>query len=107
MKSVADCLDFIDNMVMYNIEKIDSMECLETMRDYFSDDFFKKSDEELVVKKSILSQVNPTINRFFLPEGYSITDYYHDLRERTLAWLKACNKKMENDSQQYTFAIEK
>ena len=42
MKSVADCLDFIDSMVLYNIEKIDSMESLESMRDYFLDDYIEK-----------------------------------------------------------------
>ena len=33
MKSVAACLDFINNMILYFIEKIDSMEWLESMRD--------------------------------------------------------------------------
>ena len=37
MKSVADCLDFFDNMILYNIGKIDSMESLESMPDYFLD----------------------------------------------------------------------
>ena len=73
MKLVADALDFIDNMVIDSIEKIDSMECLENMRDYFLNDYIKKSDEELVVMKSILSQINITKKRFYLPDDYSIT----------------------------------
>ena len=94
IKSVAECLDFFDNMITNNIEKIDSMECLEKMRQYFLNEYIKKSEAELVVIKSILSQINLIINRFYLPDDYSITDYYHDLRERTLSWLKTCSKKM-------------
>ena len=74
MKSVADCLNFIDNMILYNIEKNDSMESLESMRDYFSDDYFKRSDKELVAIMSILSQINLIINRFYMPDDYCITD---------------------------------
>ena len=91
-KSVADYLDFIDNMVLYNMEKVDSMKCLENMRVYFLDDYIKRNDEELVAIKRILSQINLITNRFYIPDDYSITDYYHELRERILAWLKACNK---------------
>ena len=67
-KSVADYLDFIDNIIIYNIEKIDIMECLENMRDYFLDDYIKRSDEELVVIKSILSLINLITNRFYIPD---------------------------------------
>ena len=107
MKSVADCLDFIDNMILYDIEKIDSMESLESMRDYFLDDYIKRSIKELVAIMSLLSQINLIINRFHLPDDYCITDYCYDLRKPTLAWLKVCNEKMENDNRQYTFPIEK
>ena len=56
---------------------------------------------------SILSQINLIINRFSLPDDYSIADYYYDLRRRTLTWLKACNKNINDANQQYTFPIEK
>ena len=107
MKSVADCLDFIDNMILYNIEIIESIEILESKRDYFLDVYIKRNDRELVAIMSILSQINLILNRFFIPDDYCFADYYYDLRKRTIAWLKACNKKMENDIQQYTFPIEK
>ena len=106
MKSFTDCLHFIDNMILYKVEKVDSMDGLESMRDFTLDDYIKKSDEELVAM-SILSQINLIINRFYLPDDYSITDYYYDLRRRTLAWLKACNKNMNEANQQYAFPIEK
>ena len=46
---------------------------------------------------SILSQINLIINRFYLTDDYSITDYYYDLRRRTVAWLKACNKNINRE----------
>ena len=107
MKTVADCLDVIDNMILHNIEKKDSMGSLESMRDYFLDDYNKRSDKELVAIMSIVAQINLIINRFYLPVDFSITDYYYDLRRRTLAWLKACNENIKDDNQQYTFPIEK
>ena len=73
MKSVADCLDFIDNMILNSIEKIDSMESLENMRHYFLNDYFEKSDEELIAIMSKLSQINLIINRFYIPNDYCIT----------------------------------
>ena len=94
MKSFNDCLNFIDNMILYNVEKVDSVEGLESVRDFIADDYIKKSDRELVAIMSILSQINLIINKFYLPDDYSITDYYYDLRKHTLAWLKACNKNI-------------
>ena len=41
MKSFTDCLNFIDKMILYNVEKVDSMEGLENMRDFFLDDYIK------------------------------------------------------------------
>ena len=40
MRSVSDCLNFIDNMNLYNLEKRDSMEDLNSVRDYFLDCYF-------------------------------------------------------------------
>ena len=39
MKSFTDCLNFIDNMILYNVEKVDSMDRLESMRDIVLDDY--------------------------------------------------------------------
>ena len=86
MKSVADCLDFIDNMILNNVKKIDSIESLESMRDYFLDDYIEKSDEELVAIMSILSQINLIINGFFIPNDYCIINCKLDLRKPILAW---------------------
>ena len=76
MKSFTDCLNFIDNMILYNVEKVDSMDGLESMLDFILDEYIKKSNEELVSIMSILSQINLIINRFYLPDDYSITDFF-------------------------------
>ena len=39
MKSFTDCLNFIDNMILYNVEKVDSMDGLESMCDFNLDDY--------------------------------------------------------------------
>ena len=42
MKSFTDCLNFIDNMIQYNVEKVDSMDGLESLRVFILDDYIKK-----------------------------------------------------------------
>ena len=64
MKRFKDCLNIIDNMILYNVETIDSMDGLQSMRDFILDDYIKKNDEELVAIMSIFSQINLRINRF-------------------------------------------
>ena len=90
MKSFTDCLNFIDNLIIYNVEKVDSMDGLEIMRDFNLDDYIKKTDEELAPIKSILSQINLIINRFYIPEDYNIIGYHYDLKKCMLTWLKHC-----------------
>ena len=107
MKSLTDCLNFIDNMMLYNVEKVDNMDGLESMRDFISDDYIRKTDEELAAIKSILSQINLIVNRFYIPDEYNIIDYYYDLRKCILTWLIYCDKNINDDNQQYTFPIEK
>ena len=43
MKSFTDCLNFIENMITYNVEKVDSMDGLESMRIFVLDDYMKKA----------------------------------------------------------------
>ena len=76
MKSLTDCLNFIDKMILYIVEKVGSMGGLESMRDFILDEYIEKSDEELDVIMSILSQINLIINRFSIPDDYDITSYY-------------------------------
>ena len=66
------------------------------MRDFLLDDYNEKSDDELVVITSILSQINLIKNRFYIPDDFCIIIYYFDLRKRILARLKACNDNQQN-----------
>ena len=47
MKLFTDCLNFIDNMIFYNVEKVNSMNGLESMRDFILAEFILKNDEEM------------------------------------------------------------
>ena len=48
MESLSDWLNFIDSMILYNIEKRDSMKNLDDVRNYFLDRYNDKNNEELV-----------------------------------------------------------
>ena len=66
MKSVSDCLNFIDSMIICNIEKHASVGNLEALRDYMIGMYNEKYFEEMVASVSILSQINLIIDRFYL-----------------------------------------
>ena len=42
MKSFTDCLNFIDNMILYNVKKDDGMDGIESMRDFILDGCIEK-----------------------------------------------------------------
>ena len=39
MKSFTECSNFFENMIIYNIEKVDSMDGLESMCDFVLDEY--------------------------------------------------------------------
>ena len=73
MKSLSDCLIFIESMIIYNIEKRDSMKNLEGVREYFLDRYNDKNNQELVPMLPVLYQINLIIDRFYIPNDYDIT----------------------------------
>ena len=75
MKTVSDCLNFIDSMFLYNIEKRDGIEKLENMRDYFLDCYNGKNNEELLAILPILYQIILKIDRFYIHNDYNFTDF--------------------------------
>ena len=105
VKSFVDCLNFIDNMILYNIEKCDSMSDLEKIRDYILDDFNNKNEEEMVPLSTILHQINLILDRFYLPNDYDITNCYCDLRRNKLVWLEECKNKKESIEKKTTNLI--
>ena len=90
MNSVSDCLNFIDSMIFYIIEKRDSIEDLDNVRDYFLDCYNDENNEELLAILPISYQISLIIDRFYVPNDYIITDLYQELRECILNWLKDC-----------------
>ena len=65
MKSVSDCLNFIDSMIICNIEKHAGIGNLEDIRVYKIGTYNEKYIEEMVTLLSILSQKNLIIERIF------------------------------------------
>ena len=66
MKSVSDCLNFIDRLIICNVEKHAGIGNLEDVRAYMIGMYNEKYIEEMVALLSILSQKNLIRERFYL-----------------------------------------
>ena len=66
MKSVSDCLNFIDSMILCSIEKHVGIGSLEDSRAYMIGMYNEKYIEEMVAMLGILSQINLIIEKFCL-----------------------------------------
>ena len=66
MNSSCDCLNFIDSMILCNIEKYCGIGVLEDLRDYMIGMYYEKHVEEMVSMLRVLSQINLVIERFYL-----------------------------------------
>ena len=64
IKSVCDCLNFIDSMILCSIEKYVGIGNLEDIRDYKIGMYNDKYIEEMVSMLRVLSQINLIIDRF-------------------------------------------
>ena len=78
LKTDSNCLNFIDSMILYNIEKRDSIEEIDNVRDYFLDCYNEKSKEELQAILPLLYQINLIIELFDIPIDYNISDLYFE-----------------------------
>ena len=72
MKSVSECLNFIDDMIICSIEKSVGIGNLEDTRDYMIGMYIEKYIEEMIVMSAILSQINLTIEKFYLDKESDI-----------------------------------
>ena len=100
MKSVKDCLNFIDSMILCSIEKLVGVGDLEDLRDYVIGMYNDKYIEEVIAVTSILSQINLIIERFYLYNESDTKKQICTLRNCKSAWLEVSNTKPENDDQQ-------
>ena len=85
VKSISDCLNFIDNLILCNTEKDIGIGNLEDIRDYMIGMYDGEYIEEMVNMLAILPQINLIIDRFYLDKESDIKQLYRDLRKRILA----------------------
>ena len=64
MKSVSECLNFIDDMILCSVEKSVRIGNLEDIRNYMVGMYKEKYIEEMVAMSAILSQINLLIEKF-------------------------------------------
>ena len=95
VKSISDCLNFIDNSILCGTEKHIGIGNLEDVRDYMIGMYDGKYIEEMVSMQAVLCQINLIIDRFYLDKESDIKQLYRDLRKRILAWLKENNTMPE------------
>ena len=100
MKSVIDCSNFIDSMILCGIEKHVGIGNLEALRDHMIGMYNEKYIEEMVAMLAVLFQVNLIIESFYLDKESDIKKQYCNLRKRISTRLEVSNSKPEVDDQQ-------
>ena len=100
MKSVSDCLNFIDSMILCSIEKDCVIGNLEDVRHYMIGMYNDKYIEGMVDMLAILSQIYVITEKFQLDNESDIKQLYCDLTKRIIAWLEESNTKPEVDNHQ-------
>ena len=65
MKSVSDCFNFIDSMMLCIIEKHVGFGNLGDFRDFMIEMYNEKYNEETVAMLAILSQINLVIENYY------------------------------------------
>ena len=68
MKTISDCLNLIDFIMSYNIEKHTVIENLENVRDYVVQTTNDKCFEKNMIMLDILSEINLIIETFYIDE---------------------------------------
>ena len=98
IKSVSDCLIFIDSMILCSIQKHVGIGNLEHIHDYMKGMYIDNYIEEMVIIFAIPSQINLLLDRFYLDEESDIKKHYYTLKKHILAWLQERNTKTEVDN---------
>ena len=65
MKSICDCLNFFDSIILCDIEKHAGIGNLEDVRDYMITVFNDEYIEDMVSMFAVFSQINLIIARLF------------------------------------------
>ena len=100
IKSVSECLNFIDDMILCSVEKNVGVGISEDLRDFMIDMYNEKYIEELVTMLAILSQIDFIIKKIYLDNESDIKKQYCCWRKRILTWLEVSKRKAEINDQQ-------
>ena len=100
MKSVSECLNFIDHMITCSVEEGVGIGNLEDIRHYMIGVYNEKYFQERVAMSAVLSQINLIKEKFYLDKESDFKKHYCNLRKRILAWLEESNTKPEIDDQE-------
>ena len=98
MKSISNCLNFSDTMILYEKGKHIGIGNLEDVRDYLIETSDNAYVEDIVLLHGVLNQINLILENFY-DEEYDgdLTKEYWILRKHLLAWLAEKNTKPESD----------
>ena len=64
MKSVSDCLNFIDRVILCGLKNYNGIESLEVVRDFLIEMHNDEYIEEMIVMTGVFSQTNLIIEKF-------------------------------------------
>ena len=98
MKSVADCLNFFDAVILSDIGKYASIDNSEDVRDCVLSEHKNKHIEDMVALNKTLSQINNIIDKFYFDKEDDIRNEYQYLRKCILAWLRVTKVESDNDN---------
>ena len=97
MKTISNCLNFIDNLIICNTEKHIGNGNLEDVRKYVLSMNDSKYIENTVSTLEVVYQIKLIIDKLCSDNESDIKQLYSDLRKRILVWLKEKNTKTEDD----------
>ena len=100
MKSISDCLNFIDSMILCSVEKHVGMGNLEDLRNYMIGMYKDKYIAEMLATLAILYQISLITERFHLDNEIDFRKQFCEMRKRMWDFLDECNTKPEVDYQQ-------
>ena len=86
MKTISECLDFIDNIISSDKYERKDVENLENIRRYIID----KTNDNKIIMRDVLSYINQIIEKFYDGnDRENIVKVYENLRLFILIWLDA------------------
>ena len=95
VKSIRDCLNIIDGVVVENIGKYTGILILEIIHEHFLEKGQKDFIEKMTALSNVPSQINCIIENHNIFTEEDIKSEYIQLRKLILAWLIECSTKFQ------------